>query len=192
MSKKGYQKLSEENTANEQVNENTDSADEAKAGARGEARGEEKRDEALGEAGKKALDSERAARKEAEKRLNEAIARLEKFEDAQRTDEERRERELEKLRETVEQERKRREAVERDLLVNSVADEVGLPKDLAGRLRGADRDELLADAKELKALLAPEGPRKPAPVPEAGAGKKAKRTTAEMFADAVKSSGLMS
>ena len=124
--------------------------------------------DSLGDAGKKALDAERAARKEAEKRLNEAAARIEEFENAQRTEEEKREYELETLRAQIEEERKQREAVERDLLIKSVASEFGLPDELSSRLVGDDREALVEDAKRLQKIIAPSGPRKPAPVPEAG------------------------
>ena len=39
--------------------------------------------------------------------------------------------------------------LERQILVRDVADEVGLPKELAARLQGDTREELMADAKNL-------------------------------------------
>src|SRR5699024_9979244 len=90
----------------------------------------------LGDAGKKALDAERKRANEAEKRFKEAAARIEEFENAQRTEEEKREHELQTLRAQIEEERKQREAVERDLLIKSVASEFGLPDELANRLVG--------------------------------------------------------
>jgi hypothetical protein len=138
----------------------------------------------LGDAGKKALDAERTARKEAEKRLSEAAARIAEFEDAQRTEEEKRQHELETLRAQIEDERKQREAVERDLLVKSVAAEYGLPDELAGRLAGEDREALVEDAKVLQKLMAPSGPRKPAPVPEVGTASTPKASKGEIFENA--------
>ena len=88
----------------------------------------------LGDAGKKALDAERKRANEAEKRFKEAAARIEEFENAQRTEEEKREHELNTLRAQIEEERKQREAVERNLLIKSVATEFGLPDELADRL----------------------------------------------------------
>ena len=129
----------------------------------------------LGDAGKKALDAERKRANEAEKRFKEAAARIEEFENAQRTEEEKREHELQTLRAQIEEERKQREAVERDLLIKSVAAEFGLPDELADRLVGDDRDALVEDAKQLQKLVAPSGPRKPAPVPEAGSGRSEER-----------------
>lgn len=141
-------------------------------------------EDVLGDAGKRALDAERQARKEAEKRLNEALARVEAFEDSQRTEEEKRQHELETLREQVAEEQKRREAVERDLLVRSVAAEFGLPDELASRLTGDDREALAEDAKTLQKLIAPSGPRKPAPVPEAGTASTPKTSKGELFEEA--------
>ena len=138
----------------------------------------------LGDAGKKALDAERKRANEAEKRFKEAAARIEEFENAQRTEEEKREHELNTLRAQIEEERKQREAVERDLLIKSVATEFGLPDELANRLVGDDRDALVADAKQLQKLVTPSGPRKPAPVPEAGSGSSPKVSKGELFENA--------
>lgn len=124
----------------------------------------------LGDAGKKALDAERKRANEAEKLAKEQAARIAEFEDAQRTEEEKRQHELETLRAQIEDERRQREAVERDLLVKSVAAENGIPEALIDRLRGDDRESLEADAAELKKIIAPAGPRKPAPVQEIGRG----------------------
>ena len=138
----------------------------------------------LGDAGKKALDAERKRANEAEKRFKEAAARIEEFENAQRTEEEKREHELQTLRAQIEEERKQREAVERDLLIKSVASEFGLPDELANRLVGDDRETLVEDAKQLQKLVAPSGPRKPAPVPEAGSGSSPKASKGELFENA--------
>ena len=140
--------------------------------------------DALGDAGKKALEAERKRANEAEKRFKEATARIAEFEDAQRTEEEKREHELKTLREQIEEERKQREAAERNLLIKSVAAEFSLPDELANRLVGDDRDALVEDAKQLQKLIKPSGPRKPAPVPEAGSGSTPKVSKGELFANA--------
>ena len=148
-----------------------------------EAQQEQPQDEpkdVLGDAGKKALDAERKRANEAEKRFKEAAARIEEFENAQRTEEEKREHELQTLRAQIEEERKQREAVERDLLIKSVATEFGLPDELANRLVGDDRETLVEDAKQLQKLVTPSGPRKPAPVPEAGSGSSPLETFGEL------------
>ena len=81
-----------------------------------EAQQEQPQDEpkdVLGDAGKKALDAERKRANEAEKRFKEAAARIEEFENAQRTEEEKREHELNTLRAQIEEERKQREEIGR-------------------------------------------------------------------------------
>ena len=88
------------------------------------------------------------------------------------------------MRAQIEEERKQREAVERDLLIKSVASEFGLPSELANRLVGDDREALVEDAKQLQKLVAPSGPRKPAPVPEAGSGSSPKVSKGELFENA--------
>lgn len=146
---------------------------------------ESAKDEQLGEGGKRALEAEREARKNLEKELREATALIEQFKDAQRSDEEKQQHKIETLEAELNQARLDKETLEHQLLVADVAAEVGLPAELAARLQGDDRESLLADAAALKALLGPEGARKPAPVPEAGrVVGDSKRSTAEQFADA--------
>lgn len=96
---------------------------------------------------KKANDEAKAYRRQ----LRETEAELEKFRDAQKT-------EAEKLAERAQ----KAEADRANLLRRAVAAELGLPSDLAERLRGDDEDELKADAEALKALLAPTPPTEPA------------------------------
>lgn len=139
--------------------------------------------EDLGDAGKKALESERAARRETEKQLKTLQSQLEELQDAGKSD-------AEKLKRKLEREQSEREALQaelaardRALLVREVADEVGLPTRLAARVQGEDRDAMLADARELMGLVAPEGPRKPAPVPEAGAVHGSTRSNADVFSE---------
>jgi len=122
----------------------------------------------LGDAGKKALEAERVARKEAEKQVKAFQARLEELEDAGRSDAEKQRRKAERAEQALEEARAELAARDRALLLREVADEVGLPTRLVNRVQGDDRDAMLADAQELMSLVAPEGPRKPAPVPEAG------------------------
>lgn len=142
----------------------------------------------LGDGGKKALEAERAARREAEKRAKDLAAQVEKFEDSQRTEEERRQHELETARAEVEAERKAREVLERKLLVSEIAAERGIPAQMAERLQGDTAEEIAADADEMKKLLAPEGPRAPRPVPEAGRVSEAARDNGQIFEDFFKAS----
>ena len=98
--------------------------------------------EALGDAGKRALDNERAARREAERKLAEAQAELQKIEDSKKS-------ELELATERA----ARFEAQYNDLVAQSLRSEVALSKGLttaqAKRLVGETREELEADADEL-------------------------------------------
>src|SRR5699024_2956980 len=152
-----------------------------------EAQQEQPQDETkddLGDTGKKTIDAESKRANDAEKRFKEAETHIEDFENAQRTEEEKREHELQTLRAQIEEERKQREAVERNLLIKSVASEFGLPDELANRLVGDDRDALVEDAKQLQKLVTPSGPRKPAPVPEAGSGSSPKVSKGELFENA--------
>lgn len=145
-------------------------------------------DEALGDAGKRALIAERAARKEAEKRLSELDKRIEEFEDGQRTEEEKRLRALEKQQKRNSELDAENAKLKRELLIRDVVAEVGLPNELTGRLRGDDYETLLADAKELKELVAPDkdtSPRRPAPVPQAGNVSDVKISNGELFAQTI-------
>lgn len=139
--------------------------------------------EQLGDGGKKALESERAARKEAERQIRELTEKVSQFEDAGKSEAEKQEQRVAQMAAELEAAKSSRAELERRLLVAEVSSEVGLPKELAGRLRGDDRDALLEDAQQLKELLVPDGPRKPVPVPEAGAARGVSRSNADVFSD---------
>ena len=137
----------------------------------------------LGDAGKKALEAERAARRETEKQLKVLQAQLEELQDAGKSDAEKLQRKYERAQQEREALQAELEARDRALLVREVADEVGLPARLAARIQGEDRDSMLADAKELMELVVPEGPRKPTPVPEAGRVGGSTPDAAQQFED---------
>lgn len=139
--------------------------------------------EALGDGGKKALDAERAANKEAAKQIKELQAKLEQYEDANRTEVEKQARKAEKLAQSLEEAEATIARYERQALVDDVAAEAGIPREAAHRLQGNTREELEADAKQLKQILAPDGPRKPAPVPQAGDFGEAGRSNGQVFND---------
>lgn len=106
----------------------------------------------LGDGGEKALKAERAARKAAEKARREAEARVQQYEDAQKTEAQR----------TAE----RIEALEKDAakaLRYEAAEKAQISLSLAQRLKGSTLDELLADAEELKSLVGSAAPVTPAP-----------------------------
>lgn len=103
----------------------------------------------LGDAGKKALDLERKARRDAERQLKETADRLKVLEDKDKSDSDR-------LTEKVTQ-------LEKDLATATaradrfeVALDKGLDMTRAKRLTGTTRDELEADAEELKGWTAGE------------------------------------
>lgn len=93
----------------------------------------------LGDAGKRALDNERKARRAAEKRLAELEQKVKEAEDAEKT-------ELQRLQDQVAELTKRAEAAEAKVARYEVAAEKGLTPAQARRLVGATREELEADA----------------------------------------------
>lgn len=128
--------------------------------------------EPLGPAGKKALDEERAARKELEKQLA-ALAPLKQLAEAisggqQKPDGKS---EVDLLNERFAQLEKTASDERAARLRLEVAADKGLTPQQAARLQGATREELAADADALVALFpaAPAGPRTPAPDPSQGA-----------------------
>lgn len=141
----------------------------------------------LGDAGKRALESERKARKDAEKRARELEARVNEFEDANRSEAEKQLRKLEKAEKELAEARSRYAELERKNLVAEVAAELEIPQSAWGRISGNTADEIRADAEELKALLAPTGPRKPAPVPEEGKVTEGKLSPGQVFESFFKS-----
>ncbi|MGV0426913.1 hypothetical protein [Corynebacterium pyruviciproducens] len=143
-------------------------------------------EEHLGDKGLKALKEERETRKKLEKQLKDALARIDKFEDSQRSEEERREYKVQKLQEKLTASDTKVAKAERDLLALQVATDFGIPT-MASRLQGDTREELEADAEVLKKALEPSGPRKPAPVPQAGRAGEAKRSSGEIFKDFMES-----
>jgi hypothetical protein len=120
--------------------------------------------EDLGEAGKKALAAERAAKKAAEKQLADLSKRLQEYEDRDKT-------EAQKLAERVAAAEAERDALRLTSLRQKVALEKGLPATLADRLKGNTEEELAADADELLALV-PVGadPSAPGPRPDLSQG----------------------
>lgn len=148
---------------------------------------------ALGDAGKRALDAERRARKEADKRVAEAEKRLEEaqkridgFEDANRNELEKREHKLKKAQEQLEAKQRELDALNHKVLTTQIAADYNLPADMASRLQGNSEEELREDAEKLQALIAPRNPRVPLPVLQEGADSGKNRTAKQAFADAVR------
>jgi hypothetical protein len=108
-------------------------------------------DEQLGEGGMRALAAEREARRGLEKRLKELEPLAQKyreFEDSQKS-------EVERLTERLTAAEQRAQQAESAGLRMQVAAAKGLTPEQAARLQGATRDELEADADQLRALFAP-------------------------------------
>lgn len=110
---------------------------------------------------KKALEAERAARREAEKQLKEFQAKLKEIEDKDKS-------EVDKLREQLAELTKDRDALQANALRAEIAMAKGLTAAQAKRLVGATREELEADADEIleafptKGGVTPPPSRKPA------------------------------
>ena len=119
--------------------------------------------DSLGDAGKKALASERSARRAAEKAAADALAKVKQFEDRDKSD-------LEKLTEQIAQADARAKQAEAEALRLRVASETGLPADLQEFLVGDDEEVLRQRAAKLMAATnAANEPRRPAPDPSQGA-----------------------
>lgn len=103
----------------------------------------------LGAAGKKALDAERRARRDAEN----ALAAAEKELADLRADSDSTKSEMEKVLEKIAGLEKRAADAERAALVAEVAQAKKLPAAIAGRLTGSTKEELEADADELISAL---------------------------------------
>lgn len=121
-------------------------------------------DEPLGDAGKKALEAERAKNKDLTKQAREgaaAIARLKEIEDAEKT-------ELDREREakaTLEQQNRE---LQRELLQSRVGRAKGLPEAFIAVLQGDDEDAMSAHADQLLAAMPQppaDPPADPAPTP---------------------------
>ena len=117
----------------------------------------------LGDAGKRAIAAERAARTEAEKRATAAEAEVEKYRKANETEAERQARELDDAKKNAEQ--------AAGLVARyEAAETAGLPLSMAKRLIGATPEELAADAAQLAQTLAAQPSGTPREDPSQGAG----------------------
>jgi hypothetical protein len=117
----------------------------------------------LGEAGKKALAAERAAKKAAEKQLSELQKRLQEFEDRDKT-------EAQKLAERAAAAEQERDALRLTAMRQRIALEKGLPPQLADRLKGSTEEEMSSDADALLELVPVAGDATPGPRPDLSQG----------------------
>jgi hypothetical protein len=107
----------------------------------------------LGEAGLKALETERAKRKSAERELRELrplAAKAAELEERDKT-------EMQRAIDRAEAAEKRAAALETDALRTRIGRDAGLPPEFASRLQGSTEEELAADAADLVKHLAPAG-----------------------------------
>ena len=108
-------------------------------------------DGALGDAGKKAIDAERAARKAADKALADANAKIKEFEDRDKS-------ESQKLLEERDALRAENSRLAIDNLRRDVAIAKGITPEAASRIVGTTREELEADADVLLGVLKAQKP----------------------------------
>lgn len=120
----------------------------------------------LADPGKAALDIERKSRREAERERNELRERLQKIEDADKS-------EAEKAAARAEAAEKRANEAEAKALRLEIADELKVPAHLRKFLSATDEDALREQATDLlaslEAAMAENGPRQPKPDPSQGA-----------------------
>lgn len=102
----------------------------------------------LGDAGKRALDAERKARRAAEKAAADALAKVQAFEDAQKS-------EGEKLAARLKAAEDRAAKAESDAARAQIVNELGIPADVAADIAGSTPEEFRAAAERIKAHLAP-------------------------------------
>lgn len=140
----------------------------------------------LGDAGKRAIQAERARAEAAEKALKDAESRLKALEDQGLSELEKARAEIDTLK--AENSRLADENVKQSTEITrlNVGIDEGLPKNLIARLQGTDEDTLKSDAASLKELI----PANTSPFPKADPSQGAKgsageQSTAQQFADAI-------
>lgn len=105
-------------------------------------------DDTLGDAGKKALEAERKARRDADKLVADLQKKVKEFEDAGKT-------EIERAQNALAEAEKKAEAAEQRALRMEVAAAKGLTAAQAKRLVGTTQEELEADAADLLESFTP-------------------------------------
>lgn len=118
-------------------------------------------DDTLGDAGKRALQAERDARKTAEKAAAELAAKLKEIEDRDLSEKDRLAKALQEAQETAAK-------ASAEALRLRIAAELNVPADLHEFLVGDSEEELRAKAQKL-AAMAPAGKSQPKPDPSQGA-----------------------
>lgn len=131
-----------------------DATSKGQADAGRDARSAEHGERALGDAGKEALDRERTARREAEKRASDAERQLTSLQDAGKSELEKAISRLDRASAELETERATRTRLEQELasrdvleLKRTIAADLGVPLEAAHRLQGDDSRSIKADAQ---------------------------------------------
>lgn len=143
--------MADENTTS--TNTGTGEGGSASTGSATDTGAQTAAQDGLGDAGKKALEEERRARKAAErsasstqKQLEEMSSRLKEYEDAKKSD-------LDKLTERATTAEQTAASASAKLLRYEVAAAKKLPSEWAARLQGSTQEELEADADQLLEAL---------------------------------------
>lgn len=153
-----------------------DSKDSAHGAGDSEQQDDQKDDEELGEGGKKALQSERDARKQLEREIADLRSKNKEYEDATNSAEEKQAERLAELEESSTKNALR-------ILQYEVAADKGLPLSAATRLTGDSKEALEKDADELKKLLGTSTSERPKP--DLSQGNGSDKTKPKNLADAV-------
>lgn len=110
--------------------------------------------DSLSDSGREALDRERTARREAERRANDIERQLQQLQDAGKSELERAQSRAERAAAELENERAARQQLEAKVLANellelkrSIAIDMGVPIEAAHRLQGTDTRSIKADAQ---------------------------------------------
>lgn len=134
----------------------------------------------LGESGKQTLSKLRSDLKAANRELKDLRAKAAKVDELEAGTKS----EQQRLTDELTEAKTRADTAEHGLIKFQVAAEVGLDLDWASRLEGEDRDELLEDAKKVKAMTTqkPQTTNQRRPDPNAGQAGSGKSSTAQQFA----------
>jgi hypothetical protein len=133
----------------------------------------------LGDAGKKAITEERAAKKAAEKRAAELQAKVDEFERAKLSEQEKAAKDLADARKAAEEAKSEAARLQLDVMRHRIAAEKGVP---AALLSGGDEESLTASAEaalEWRGEVTPPHPTAPRPDPSVGARGDVKLSGAE-------------
>lgn len=140
----------------------------------------------LGDAGKRALQAERARAEAAEKQLKEVEQRLKALEDQGLSELDKARTELETLRAETARLTDENARQSTEIIRLNVGIDEGLPKNLIARLHGDDEDSLKADAASLRELIPADRAAFPKADPSQGPkGAAGEQSTAQQFADAI-------